>query len=201
LKIKEKSANIRPYMVITVSDTTGIKCQVGEFSLLVDSPPQRKGNLILKTHTKLPVDSFSSPEVIFGPGEYEIEGVTIRGIALPENSGPGEIRSAYAVNLDGMNLAFMSDISSEPSENALDALGEVDILFLSVDTKKFKPKQTITLIKQIDPSIIVPADDKTAKFLIEEMGQKVKAEEKLTIKKKDIIKEDVANKLIWLKTK
>jgi len=188
-------------MVITVSDTTGIKCQVGEFSLLVDSPPQRKGNLILKTHTKLPVDSFSSPEVIFGPGEYEIEGVTIRGIALPENSGPGEIRSAYAVNLDGMNLAFMSDISSEPSENALDALGEVDILFLSVDTKKFKPKQTITLIKQIDPSIIVPADDKTAKFLIEEMGQKVKAEEKLTIKKKDIIKEDVANKLIWLKTK
>jgi len=188
-------------MVITVSENAGIKCQAGEFSLLVDSPPQRKGNLILKTCTELPVDSFSSPEIIFGPGEYEISGVRVHGIALPDEASPKEIRTAYSVNLDDMSLAFLIDITSEPSEDAMDKLGEVDILFFSLDTKGLKAKQAITLIKQVDPSIIIPANDKTAKFLSEEMGQKIKAEEKFTVKKKDIIKEDIANKLVWLKTK
>ena len=64
-------------MVITVSDSAGIRCQAGEFSLLVDSPPKRKGNLILKTRSELPIDSFISDGTIFGPGEYEISGVFI----------------------------------------------------------------------------------------------------------------------------
>jgi len=72
------------YMVITVTDSAGIKCQAGEFSLLIDSPPKRKGNLILKTTTKLPIDTFESDNLVLGAGEYEIEGVRVRGIELPE---------------------------------------------------------------------------------------------------------------------
>ena len=188
-------------MVITVSDSAGIKCQAGEFSLLVDSPPKRKGNLILNTHTALPIDSFSSEDTVFGPGEYEISGVRVRGIALPEESNAKEIKTIYAAELDGMHMAFLIDIVSEPSEDALDKLGEVDILFFSADLKNLKTKQLISLIKQIDPSIIIPVNDKIAKTLMEEMGQKVKAEEKLTIKRSDLMKEGMTNKLVWLKTK
>ena len=188
-------------MIITVSESAGIKCQVGDFNLLIDSPSGKKGNLILKTHTEMPVNSFSSQSIIYGPGEYEISGVRVRGVLLPEDSSDKVLRSMYTAQLEGMRLAFFLDISANPSEDSLDRLGEIDILFISVDTKELNPKQITALIKQIDPSIIIPTTDKTAKMLSEEMGQKVKAEEKLVIKRKDLVKEDIANKLVWLKTK
>lgn len=188
-------------MVITASPAYGIKCQVGDFSLLVDPPSEKKGNLILKTLTEIPVDSFDSQSVIYGPGEYEISGVRVRGVMLPGESDSKNIKSVYTAELDGMHLAFFLNILTNPPEDALDKLGEVDILFISVDTKTFKPKQITSLIKQIDPSIVIPITDTTAKVLNEEMGQKAKAQEKLVIKRSDLIKEDVANKLIWLKTK
>ena len=188
-------------MVITASESAGIKCQVGDFSLLIDSPSGKKGNLILKTRTEIPVDSFSSPEVIYGPGEYEISGVRVRGVLLSENSNNEMLKSMYTARLEGMNLAFFLDISASPPEDSLDRLGEVDVLFISADTKKLKPKQITALIKQIDPSIVIPITDKTAKVLSEEMGQKIKAQEKLVIKRKDLIKEDIANKRVWLKKK
>jgi len=188
-------------MVITASEDAGVKCQVGDFSLLVNSPSKKKGNLILKTETKMPIDSFNSQEVIFGPGEYEISGVRVRGIGLSAESNKDTIRSIYTVELEGMRLAFFLNLSKEIPEKALDKLGEVDVLFISAETKQIKTKQLISLIKQIDPSIVIPTDDKTAKVLSEEMGQKLKAQEKLVIKRKDLTKEDIANKLIWLRTK
>lgn len=188
-------------MVITASPTSGIKCQVGDFSLLVDSPSQKKGNLILKTLTEMSVDSFSSENIVYGPGEYEISGVRVRGVTLPGESNSKSIKSIYTAQLDDIHLAFFLNISTPPPEDTLDKLGEVDILFISTDTGKLKPKQTISLIKQIDPSIVIPVTDKTAKILNEEMGQKAKAQEKLVIKKSNLIKEDIANKLVWLKTK
>ena len=188
-------------MVITVADGAGIKCQAGEFSLLVDPPSQRMGNIILKTRTELPIDSFSSENIIWGSGEYEVSGVRVHGIALPSESTAKTVRSIYAIEFDGMRIAFLINVSSELSEDMIDGLGEVDILFFSADAKKIKPKQMVSLIKQIDPSIIIPAEDSAAKILMEEMGQRVKAEEKLTVKKGDLIKEDMANKLVWLTTK
>ena len=149
----------------------------------------------------MPVDSFSSPEVIYGPGEYEISGVRVRGVLLPGSSNNGVLKTMYTARLEGMSLAFFLDISINPPEDTLDRLGEIDVLFISADTKKMKPKQITALIKQIDPSIVIPMTDETAKVLSEEMGQKVKAQEKLVIKRKDLIKEDIANKLVWLKTK
>jgi hypothetical protein len=183
-------------MVITVSETAGIKCQVGDFSLLVDAPSGRKGSLILETKSELPVDTFTPAETIYGPGEYEISGVRVLGFPVPgEHNGKNTIKSTYTVELG------LKDISSASPEEMLDKLGEVDILFLSVDTRKLNPKQTISLIKQLDPSVIIPVSEKTAKMLADEMGQKIKAEEKLVIKRKDLVSGDMSNKLIWLKTK
>ena len=202
LKISARKGTIKS-MVITVSETSGIKCQVGDFSLLVDSPSGRRGSLILKTKSELPIDSFVQQEIIYGPGEYEISGVRVRGVSLPNGPNPDKktIKSTYVVEFEGIKLAFLTEISAIPPEEALDKLGEVDILFLSVDTKKVKPKQITSLIKQLDPSIVISTTDKTAKMLAEEMGQKVKPEERLIIKRKDFVKEDIANKLVWLRTK
>jgi len=149
----------------------------------------------------MPIDSFGSGGIVYGPGEYEISGVKVRGVGLAGESNGKSIKSIYTAELDGLRLAFFLDISIDPPDEALDKLGEIDILFLSADTSKIKTKQIISLIKQIDPSIIIPVTDKLAKLLISEMGQKVGAEEKFVIKKKDLIKEGMTNKLVWLTTK
>lgn len=188
-------------MVITLQTHAGPKCQVGDFSLLVNPPSNKKGSLILKTKNEIPIDSFTGTEVIGGPGEYEIDGVRIRGIELTKESAVKEISTAFTVELDGIAIAFIIDISDELTKDELDALRSVDILFLGIDTKKITEKHIKSLIKKVDAKIIIPTDDKTAEYLADALGQKVSSEEKLVIKKSDLSKGDMVSKLVWLKTK
>ncbi len=92
----------------------------------------------------------------------------------------------------------MSGLNYLPTSEVLDRLGEIDILCLSANLAKLKAKEVVNLIKQIDPKIIIPIEEKMVKVLAEELGQKVKAEEKLVVKRKDLLKEEVSNKLVWL---
>lgn len=188
-------------MVITLISGGGVKCQVGDFSLTVDPQRTKAGNLTLRTETKLPVESFPGAEIIQGPGEYEISGAKIRGVLLTEETNSTYFRTLYEVELDGIRAAFMNNLNALPSSETLDRLGEIDILFLSVNQAKIKTKEAVVLIKQIDPKVIIPIDEKLMKGLAEELGQKVKAEEKLVVKRRDFLKEESSGKLVWLSQK
>ena len=124
----------------------------------------------------------------------------MKGMSLENEANGQTIRTIYAVELEGIKLAFLGELQDEPNEEVLGKLGKTDILFLSADSGKLKAKQIATLIKQVDPKIIIPIGGKTVKLLAEELGQKVKIEEKLVIKKKDLDKEQIVGKLVWLKS-
>lgn len=202
LKINPEAIKIK-LMIISLLSPSGVKCQVGDFTLAVDPAPTKAkaGNLILRTETKVPVESFPGAEIIQGPGEYEISGAKIRGLVLAEETTATHFKTLYEVLLDGIRIAFMNNLSYLPRSEVLDRLGEIDILCLSVNPAKIKGKEIITLIKQIDPKIIIPIEEKMVKVLAEELGQKVKAEERLVVKRKDLLKEEVSNKLVWLTQK
>ena len=188
----------------------GIKCQVGDFVMIVEVSADSdsgakagrplKADLILRTKTNLPIEFPLSPEIITGAGEYEISGVRVKGISLDGETSGQLLRTVYSTELEGIRLAFLGELSGESIDETPGKLGAVDILFLSVEPGKLKTKQIATLIKQVDPKIIIPVGDKTVKLLAEELGQKVKAEEKIVIKKKDLDKEQITNKLVWLKS-
>lgn len=202
-------------MIVSLSPP-GVKCQVGDFVMLVDMPSEAflpavasakagakasrppRANLILRTRTKLPIEFPLSPEIIAGAGEYEISGVRVRGINLGKETGSQNLRTVYSAELEGIRLAFLGELGGESVGEVLDKLGGVDVLFLS--PSRGGTKQVATLIKQIDPKIIIPVGNASAKLLAEELGQKVKTEEKLVIKKKDLDKEQSTNKLVWLKS-
>lgn len=184
-------------MVISLSPP-GARCQVGDFVMLVNPASERKANLILRTKIELPISFPLSPEVVAGAGEYEISGVRVKGVNLDKDSQA--LNTFYAAELEGIRLAFLGELGDQPAGEPLGKLGTVDILFFSAGSSKLNTKQITTLIKQVDPKIIIPTDDKTAKLLAEGLGQKVKVEEKLVIKKKDLDKEEIANKLIWLRS-
>ena len=196
-------------MIVNLSPP-GIKCQVGDFVMIVETSadsdseakagrPQR-ADLILRTKTNLPIEFPLPPEIVAGAGEYEISGVRVKGISLDGETNGRFLRTVYSAELEGIRLSFLGELSGDAIGQAMGKLGAVDILFLSVEPGKLKAKQITTFIKQVDSKIIIPVGDKTVKLLAEELGQKVKAEEKIVIKKKDLDKEQIANKLVWLKS-
>lgn len=179
-------------MIITVSGSKGIKCQVSDFSLVVD-PDQggkqgSKADIVLRTRTEAPIVDFNSnaSSEIVGAGEYEISGTRVTGIQIPKESNNKEIRTAYIVKMDEINLAFLGDLKTDLSEDALDKLGEVDILFVPSPSEGFDGKKIASLIKQIEPRVIIPARSEDGEKLAKELGQKAEKQEKLVIKKKEL---------------
>ncbi|MBP7770412.1 MAG: MBL fold metallo-hydrolase [Candidatus Pacebacteria bacterium] len=132
------------------------------------------------------------PFVIAGPGEYEVKGVAVRGFGVPTvYGGQATINTIYSVSLEGMNLCFMGALSSpEIPAAAKQELDDIDILFVPVgggDVLEVAPAYKLAV--QLGPKVIVPMhyDDKSLKAFLKEAGAEgTKAEEKLTIKKKDL---------------
>lgn len=188
-------------MVISLLGPSGVKCQVADFSVLVNPPSNKKGSLVLETGGEITDDDRGPAEGrVDGPGEYEVAGVRVRGIHLPRESSGNKVKTAYAVNFDSIRLAFLDVLESALEQTELDKLGEVDILFVDTEGSKLNTKEMVSLIKKIDPNTVIPLSGKGAKKMLEEFGQKGKAEEKLTIKPKEISKEE-GLKVVWLKDK
>lgn len=161
------------------------KVQVSDFSLIVDPDSSStgnrlKGDLTIKTSALLPKDNYTqtSHTEIIGPGEYEISGVRIKGASTKESGGK-ELKSCFRVVVDDIKLGFLGNISEDPGEAALDVLSDVDILFIPAN------KIGAQLVKTVEPKIVIPGwgDPKSIK---NEFGQEVEAQDKLTIKRKDL---------------
>ncbi len=132
------------------------------------------------------------PFVIEGPGEYEVKEVAVRGFATPaEYAGKKTINTIYSVTLEGMNLCFLGALSTdELSVAAKQELDDIDVLFLPVGGKgvlEYAPAYKLAV--KLEPKVIIPMhyDAASLKAFLKEAGAEgTKAEEKLTIKKKDL---------------
>ena len=132
------------------------------------------------------------PFVIAGPGEYEVKGVAVRGFGVPTvYANKPTINTIYSVSLENMNLCIMGAVSSpELPAAAKQELDAIDILFVPVggaDVLEHAPAYKLAV--QLGPKVIIPMhyDDKSLKAFLKEAGAEgTKAEEKLTIKKKDL---------------
>lgn len=132
------------------------------------------------------------PFVIEGPGEYEVKGVAVRGFGAPtEYAGKQGINTIYSVALEGMNLCFLGALGSAELPAAAKAeLDDIDVLFLPVGGNGvLEHARAYKLAVQLEPKVIIPMhyDAATLKSFLKEAGAEgTKAEEKLTIKKKDL---------------
>ncbi len=132
------------------------------------------------------------PFVIEGPGEYEIKDVNVRGFAAPATYDKKQtINTVYSVMLEGMNLCFLGALGDATLPAAAKAeLDDIDVLFLPVGGGDvLGHASAYKLAVQLEPKVIVPMHYNTASlktFLKEAGAEGTKAEEKLTIKKKDL---------------
>lgn len=100
------------------------------------------------------------PFVIAGPGEYEIKGVTVLGIATFHDDKDGAQRGknvVYKITIDDLRVCHLGDLGHKLTDAQLDALGDVDILLIPVGGKyTIDSKIAAQVVAQIEPLIVVP---------------------------------------------
>jgi L-ascorbate metabolism protein UlaG (beta-lactamase superfamily) len=146
-------------------------------------------------------------KVITGPGEYEVQGVSIIGIPTYHDEKKGEERgknTIFVFEIDDLRICHLGDLGHKLTEKILEEIGDIDILMVPVGGFfTLDPTEAIAVIHQIEPSIIIPMhfqtpDLKTELFeklkpvetFLNESGIASEHLDKLNIKKIDINEEE-----------
>lgn len=137
---------------------------------------------------------------IKGPGEYEIKDAIIIGIASYHDNQKGELRgknTIYVVEVDGISLCHLGDIGHLPTDDQLDEIGSVDVLFIPVGGNYTVDAQAAAqIVRKIEPRIILPMHYKTDdctldmdevdKFLKEMGAENITPKPKLSVTKNNL---------------
>lgn len=129
---------------------------------------------------------------VTGPGEYEIQGVYVKGFKSESEYGKEKrINTIYTVNLENMNLCFLGALSSKDLKSeTLEALDNIDVLFVPIGGDGvLSPADAYKLAVKLEPKLIVPMHytPATLKTFLKEGGEDtLKPVDKLTLKKKDL---------------
>lgn len=169
--------------------------------------PKLEADILLITHGHHDHDNIKavsgSPFLISGPGEYEVKEVYIQGIhSWGENT-------IYTIEAEDLKLCHLGDFGQkELTEEQLEKIGEVDILMIPVGgVFTISAKEATKVMSQIEPKIIIPMHYQIPKLKLKLEGidkflkvvgiKSIAPESKLSIKKKDIVEEEV--KIVVLK--
>ena len=135
------------------------------------------------------------PFEVSGPGEYEIKDVFIRGFATKTEYGDATINTVYFVELEGMKLLFVGAASEKAlSLEAREHVDDIDVLFIPIGGEGvLSPDEAHSLSIELESKIIISVHygnvgrEPSGDFFMKEEGKATpKAEEKLTIKRKDL---------------
>jgi L-ascorbate metabolism protein UlaG (beta-lactamase superfamily) len=146
-------------------------------------------------------------KIVDGPGEYEISGVSIIGIASFHDDKKGAERgknTIYVYELEGLRLLHLGDLGHKLTDDEVKEIGNIDIMFIPVGGfYTIDSKVAAEVVKQIGASIIIPMHFKPEGVsneildklepvdnFITETGLRVEKLPKLTIKKDAINSEE-----------
>jgi L-ascorbate metabolism protein UlaG (beta-lactamase superfamily) len=144
------------------------------------------------------------PFVVNGPGEYEIGDVTARGYGVQTTyDGVERYNTIYQVRLETINIVFLGALSSPDIDpKILGELGDIDILFIPIGGGDvLEVPQASKLAVKLEAKCIIPMHyDANAldAFAKEEGSGDVVMQDKLTIKKKDVI--EMSGEVVVLKS-
>lgn len=125
-------------------------------------------DISLRTFSGIPAhDSRFSADM---PGEYEISGVVIHGVAARAHMDPADKHSAtiYTIAADDIKVAVIGHIYPQLSEEQLEQIGLVDVMVVPVGNSGYTMDGigALKIIKQIEPKVVIPTHyaDKAIKY-------------------------------------
>ncbi|OHA50038.1 MAG: hypothetical protein A2991_01705 [Candidatus Terrybacteria bacterium RIFCSPLOWO2_01_FULL_58_14] len=127
------------------------------------------------------------------PGEYDVAGFFVRGMAFGSRSGSST--SAYVTEAGDTVFCLFGEVAADTlSEQDVEALGLVDILALPVPSHPEKTSQISGLgdvVRAIEPKVVLPLteDAKLRAAVRKELGVEGETTGKLTALKRDFPEE------------
>ncbi len=199
-------------MIVTYLGNETFRIQVGDLVLACNPPAKSSDFKMNKFGTNVVLQSIKHPDmgggkefsygdkepfVISGPGEYESNGLFIKGVAgeskydLPKGVEKC-INTIYSTTVDGINLLYLGAQSGPMPAGLSDIVDQVDMLFIPIGGNgTYDPKEAAKIVLNLEPKIVVPmgytsAKDANLAAFLKETGSKGETVDKLTIKKKDL---------------
>lgn len=202
-------------MVISWLGLSCFKISSGELTIVTDPFSKSSGLMAPRVQTHVAVISNPQVElynnrqslggevfVIDGPGEFDVKSLFVHGIAAAgeeKNRQNGfDYTTIYNIRMEDIKLGFLGSLKQkELTDEQLEDLGEVDILFVPVGGKIVcDPEQAVTVVNQIEPKIVIPMhySQKGLKLPLLDLGQFLKEmgssqiapQEKMTLKKSSL---------------
>jgi len=110
----------------------------------------------------------NDPRQIKSPGEYEIGGVFITGVASFHDDKKGEVRgknTIYIIEMDDITLCHLGDLGHPLHSHLIEEIGDIGILFLPVGEVSTIPIDTAAeIVRQLEPHIVILMHYKTEVF-------------------------------------
>jgi L-ascorbate metabolism protein UlaG (beta-lactamase superfamily) len=105
-------------------------------------------------------EAHPKPFIIDSPGEYEVGGVSVFGDKMYHDSVGGVERgenTVFTILLDDLRVCHLGDLGHTLTEEQVEKIGLVDILFVPVGGHfTINPEQANEVIRMIEPSIVIP---------------------------------------------
>ena len=105
------------------------------------------------------------PLVIAGPGEYEVQGVQILGVATwlrpAEEGAPAGRNIAFLLEAEGLHVAQLGGIGAQPAAEQAELLANADILILPIGEGTLEPEQAARTIRMLEPAVVIPIGYRT----------------------------------------
>jgi len=104
------------------------------------------------------------------PGEYEVSGITIRGIAARAHMDPEGKKTAiiYTLSADDTKIAVLGHIHPDLTDNEAEEIGLVDLAVVPVGDSGYTLDGigALKVIKKLEPKVVIPTHfaDKAVKY-------------------------------------
>ncbi len=140
----------------------------------------------------------TEPFTIHGPGEYEVGGISIIGVAsdrVRTSDNRERVNTAYVIGLEGIRLCHIGLHRKAGFDAGVgEALGGIDVLFISIGGETgLDHTGAQKVVAALEPKMIIPLrvsgehGEKEFKAFLKESGEgSTEAVGKLTLKKKDL---------------
>ena len=204
-------------MVISWFGLSSFKISSGPLTIVTDPfsknvgliPPRVQTDIAVISNIQNPLynntESLGGNEifVIDSSGEYDIKGLFVRGIAatgeLKNKSNGFDYTTIYTVRMEDINLGLLGSLKQkELTDSQLESMNEIDILFVPVGGQSVcDAEEAVTIVNQIEPKYVIPMHfaQKGLKIPLEKVDQFLKeigstnhaAQEKLTLKKSNLL--------------
>ena len=105
------------------------------------------------------------PRLITGPGEYEISGVLVIGIATFHDGERGRKRgrnTVYVMEIDEVSVCHLGDLGHVLTAEQVEEIDNVDVLLLPVGgVSTIDASMATEVVRQLEPKVVIPMHYKT----------------------------------------